>query len=419
MPTRSAEHIIERNTRRKRALKSARMPSTARYMIAAILTAGAVFGALWWVLDASGDDAPLLPSAVTAGIVLLVAMGAREVVMRRAWTRYAMEMDGASEDPSYRLMSRSGRSSSSTMGHSGATRSGSSHSGSRRSKSMASVPASAAALRSLHQRLAEAEAAGAQQPAAHLEAYRLCERYLSNTENAIRSNKAAPDVRVALRAGQERVRELQKHHLLAWARGEAKNLLHEARRRARLSDKIETAQRAVDVLGEALKIYPAEPELHASAAALRDFMASVKIGHWVELAERAAFRGRYARAIARYRDALFFVSRADMSDDARADAATRIGREIELLRARLATTERPVKPTPTRAATTTEDARATTRVEAATHFASDASFTSPASSPSVAASVNEFESGDASDDGAAGATNDLAASPSNNGEGDD
>jgi hypothetical protein len=57
------------------------------------------------------------------------------------------------------------------------------------------------------------------------------------------------------------------------------------------------------------------------------------------MAERAAFRGLYERAVARYRDALFYLSRADMGEDARAEAATRIQREIELLRARVHTTD--------------------------------------------------------------------------------
>ncbi|HEX8475051.1 MAG TPA: hypothetical protein VF666_13560 [Pyrinomonadaceae bacterium] len=393
--------------RHKRALKNARMPSTARYMFAAILLAGAVFGALWWILSTNGDEAPLLPSAVTGGIVLLIAAAAREVVMRRAWTRYALEMEMGSEDPSLRIKSRVGRSSSNTTGRSGtvySSGSSSSSGGSSRSKT-ASVSASAAALRALHQRLAEAEAAGAQQPAAHLEAYGLCERYLANTEEAIRSNKAAPDARMALRAGQERVRELQKHHLLSWARGEAKNLLHEAGRRERMSDKIETAQRAVDVINEALKIYPGEPELRASATALRDFMASVKIGHWVELAERAAFRGRYARAIARYRDALFFVSRADMSDEARADAATRIGREIELLRARLATRERPVKPSAAHDAPARRDVRATEAAE------TSASARTAASARGDVESETTFSMNDA----ATVADDDGGASPSSGG----
>ncbi|HKP73697.1 MAG TPA: hypothetical protein VJT82_12205, partial [Pyrinomonadaceae bacterium] len=168
------------------------------------------------------------------------------------------------------------------------------------------------------------------------EAYRLCEQYLASTEEAMRAPGTATDVRVALRAGQERVRALQKHHLLAWARGESKRVLHEAQRRVSVSDKIETAMRAIDVLNEALQVYPGEPELRDSALAVRNFVASVKVAHWVELAERAAFRGRYSRAVARYRDALFYLSRAEMSEDAREEAANRINREIEMLRARLA-----------------------------------------------------------------------------------
>jgi len=76
-----------------------------------------------------------------------------------------------------------------------------------------------------------------------------------------------------------------------------------------------------------------------SSVALRNFVASVKVGQWVEMAERAAFRGRYARAVARYRDALFYLSRADMSEDARDEAASRIQREIEMLRARARTSQ--------------------------------------------------------------------------------
>jgi hypothetical protein len=194
-------------------------------------------------------------------------------------------------------------------------------------------------LRALQQRLAQAEEAGAQRPAAHLEACRLCEQYLASTDDALRDGRNAPEVRVALHAGQERVRELRKHHLLAWVRGEAGRLTQEAQRRASVSAKIETAERAYDVISEALKEYPEEAELRDSAVAVRTYVASVKVAHWVELAERAAFRGRFNRAVARYRDALYYLSRAEMAEDAREAAAERINREIEMLRARIATGE--------------------------------------------------------------------------------
>ena len=288
-------------------------------MAGVVAFSAVVFGLLWWMLAAAGDEAPWLPAGIAAVLVAAAGVVTREVKVRREWARHTREMERRAE------------------WHSSAG-------GAERARKSSGVHGSASALRALQQRLAEAEATGAQQPEAHLEAFRLCVEYLENTEEALRSTKTAPDVRAALNVGRERVRELQRHHLLAWAREEAKRLTTEARRRARVSDKIETAQRAVDAIDEALKVYPEEPELRASALAARDFVASVRIAHWVEMAERAAFRGRYSRAIARYRDALFYVSRMEMSEEARSDAAGRIQREIEMLRARRATgEERPVK----------------------------------------------------------------------------
>ncbi|HEU4480047.1 MAG TPA: hypothetical protein VFR80_16135, partial [Pyrinomonadaceae bacterium] len=38
-----------------------------------------------------GDEAPWISAGLAAGLVLLIALSAREVVMRRAWTRYLLE----------------------------------------------------------------------------------------------------------------------------------------------------------------------------------------------------------------------------------------------------------------------------------------------------------------------------------------
>jgi hypothetical protein len=301
---------------RKRPPARPRSPSSFGFMLTAVFIALFVFFGLWWLLLTSGDEeTPWLPAALAASVVMLVAVAAREVVMRRAWARYTHELE-------VRMGSESAQATSALLHPHPARK--------------ASVHATANSLRALQQRLAKAEEAGAQQPEAHLEAYRLCEQYLMTTEDAMRKPGMGTDVRAALRAGQERVRGLQKHHLLSWVRGEAQRLTHEAQRRVSVSDKIETAMRAIDVINEALQIYPAEPELRDSSFAVRNFIASVKVAHWVELAERAAFRGRFTRAVARYRDALFYLSRAEMGEEAREEAAARINREIEMLRARLA-----------------------------------------------------------------------------------
>lgn len=277
-------------------------------MAAAGAAAAALFFVLWWMLHNSGDEAPWVPAGLAASVVMLVAAAAREVVMRRAWTRYILEQ--GNHDQTVKGARKRGGSSSS-----------------------ASNDSRSAALRALSKQCAEADAAGSL-PEAHLEAYHACKEFLAGADESLRTATSA-ERRVALRAGQEHARSLQKHHLLMWARNSSRALTHEAQRRVSVSDKIETAMRALDVIDAARKVYPNEPELQESELAVREFVASVKVGRWVELAERAAFKEQYERAIERYRDALFYLSRETMKDEVRVETAERIGREIELLRARI------------------------------------------------------------------------------------
>src|SRR5207248_9901516 len=107
-----------------------------------------------------------------------------------------------------------------------------------------------------------------------------------------------------------------------------------AQQQARLHEKVETANRALACIDSAAKKYPDVQELNTSATAVREFVTSSRVAHWVELAQRATFKGRYRRAIDCYRDSLFYFSRADGDHEI---AAERITREIELLRARMAT----------------------------------------------------------------------------------
>ncbi|MDT5029534.1 MAG: hypothetical protein QOE61_6045 [Micromonosporaceae bacterium] len=291
----------------------ARMPSAFGYMLASGATAAALFVILWLMLSNSGDEAPWIPAGLAASVVMLVAIAAREVVMRRALSRYILEHDRR-EQAASEAKPRNGNGS-----------------GSRRNRSVDSYTA---VLRALQKQSTEANAPGSL-PETHLEAYLSCKEYLEDTDDALRNTAVGNESRVILRAGQERARALARGHLLNWARGASRTLTHEAQQRVRVSDKIETARRALDVIESALNLYPDEAELRESEQAVREFIASVKVSHWVELAERAAFKGYYARAIDRYRDALFYLSRENMKEEARSEAAERIGREIELLRARL------------------------------------------------------------------------------------
>ncbi len=284
------------------------MPSSAGYLIGAFVAALALFAALWWMLVSGGDESPWIPAGLAASVVLLVALSAREVVMRRAWTRYLLEQGG---DPS-------GRGKRDTK------------SGSRKSQSTSLL---SGAWRTIQKQSEEAEASSTPEP--HFEVFNLCQDYLTSSEEALQSNSLPTEKRIALKAGQERVRALQKHHLITWARDSSRALTHEAQQRGRISDKIESANRALHCLESAQKVYPNEVELRESTVAIHEFIASVKVAHWVELAERSAFKGHHRRAIERYKDALFYLNRDTVRDEVRIPGTERISREIELLRGRL------------------------------------------------------------------------------------
>jgi len=286
------------------------MPSSIGYFVLAILIAVGLFFGLWWILVSGGDEAPWLPAGLAASVVLLVALSAREVVMRRAWTRYLLENGISQNRPSRsRPSSRSQKKGFSASLHS-------------------------AALRAIQKQSSVADHPGST-PEMHLDVAQLCHDYLASTDEAIRSGSHGSEKGIALRAGQERVRALHRHHLLSWARGQSQLLTHEAQQRARTFDKIETATRALDCLDSALRIYPDEADLSESRVAIEEFIASVKVAHWVELAERSAFKGHYRRAIDRYRDALFYLNQDIVKQDVRLAGTEKIGREIEKLKTRL------------------------------------------------------------------------------------
>ena len=286
------------------------MPSSTGYLVCAIVIAVGLFFGLWWILVSGGDEAPWLPAGLAASVVLLVALSAREVVMRRAWTRYLLENGISQNEP------RRSRPSS------------------RSQKKGFSGSMHAAALRAIQKQSSAADLPGST-PEMHLDVAQLCHDYLSSTDEAIRSGSHGSEKGIALRAGQERVRGLHRHHLLTWARGQSQLLTHEAQQRARTFDKIETATRALGCLDSALRIYPDEMDLSDSRVAIEEFIASVKVAHWVELAERSAFKGHYRRAIDRYRDALFYLNQDIVKQDVRIAGTEKIEREIEKLKTRL------------------------------------------------------------------------------------
>ncbi|MEJ7709776.1 MAG: hypothetical protein WKF84_07920 [Pyrinomonadaceae bacterium] len=141
----------------------------------------------------------------------------------------------------------------------------------------------------------------------------------------------ANNTRNSLRARQERVRAIQRQHLLSWARESSQKLVYQAQRRARISAKIETALKASEIIEMALRVYPEERQLHESIAAIGDYVASVRVEYWMELAERAFFKSHYRKAIDRYQNALFYLDRDKAWGKWRAETEEQIQRQIQSL----------------------------------------------------------------------------------------
>src|SRR5205809_3966416 len=154
-------------------------------MTAAAAIAAALFFVLWWMLQ--GEESPWVPAGLAASVVMLVAAFARLLVARRGRIQYRVR-DSNERADHYESGARSYE------------------------ELMQSRSSHAAALRALQKQSADADAKDL--PVTHRQLYELCSEYLTGAEKALQTSTIRPDGRIALRAGVERVRELQKHHLL-------------------------------------------------------------------------------------------------------------------------------------------------------------------------------------------------------------
>jgi hypothetical protein len=169
----------------------------------------------------------------------------------------------------------------------------------------------------------------------HWQVFEICNEYLRRTKEELKTIGVGSPRLAALRRGREMVKEVHRSHLLAWAELEAKTFTEEAKNRVAVSDKLETAQKALGALTSALRYYPNERQLVESAEAVNEFIASIKISDLIEQAERAAFKGNNKRALNLYNDALFFLTRENVQNVERQMIAEKLNAEIEKLQGNL------------------------------------------------------------------------------------
>jgi hypothetical protein len=167
---------------------------------------------------------------------------------------------------------------------------------------------------------------------AHWEVFELCDEYLHRNEKELETIRAGSPRLAVLTRGRDKVRQFHKFHLLAWSSGESRSLMQEAKAASAISDKLEIAARALNILETALRFYPIEGQLIESEVAVKEFITTVKVSHWIEQAEKAAFKANYKRAIHHYRDALFYLARENVRTRERELMAEQINAEIEKIK---------------------------------------------------------------------------------------
>jgi len=279
------------------------------YYILTAAAALAFFFVVWAILHEGNEETPWITAGIGTSLILAGAVVLREIFLRKARSRFLL---------TERNLEHSMRSFPPAM-----------KSGNEAIK--LSLEDNAAIIRKIQKKSELARVLGKLSDG-HLEVFEICNEYLSINEKQLGTVGVGSPRLPSLLRGREIISELHRFHLLSWAEIETRNLTQMAKNYVTISEKLNTAQQALTVLDTALQFYPDEARLSESESVLKEFIASIKISHWIEQGERAAFKGNYKRAVSLYRDALFFLAREPMKTEEREAIAEKINAEIESLR---------------------------------------------------------------------------------------
>ncbi len=284
------------------------LPASGYYALTAAVVI-AFFFLAWGFLHEGGEEMPWIPAGIGASFVLGGAVFLREVVLRKARNRFILIQNRLD----YNLKNVH------------------IHSSMNRNANKLSLQKNADIINKILQKSEAAKVLGKLSDG-HWEVFEICSEYLRVNESELENVGIGSPRIAALRRGKEVIGDLHRYHLLTWAQIESRSLTEKAKNSAVVSEKLETAQSALSVLDSALKYYPNDLQLTASEGAIKEFIASIKISHWIEKAERSAFKGNYKRAISHYKDALYFLARENVQSLEKDSIADKINREIENLR---------------------------------------------------------------------------------------
>jgi len=283
----------------------------SNYYVLSVAVSTAFFFVVWGILHDGGEETPWVTAGVSASLLLCGAVILREVILRRAYARFLHQQ---------RIMEN--------RVNAAAVRS---QINDPRYANKLTLERNAAILNEIRHKSDAAKLLN-KFSAGHREVFEICSEYIALNESELSSVNANSPRLAPLLKGRSTVNEYHRYHLLKWAEIEARTLTQEAQNRVKTTEKIAAAQNAIPVIQTALQCEPTEKSLLDSRDLLEDMVVSIKVSHWIERAERAAFKGDYPRAKSLYRDALFYLGRDNVRSDVREQAARRINEEIEHLR---------------------------------------------------------------------------------------
>ena len=304
------------DARRDQRAMASRMPPrrpfwlpASNYYVFSVALSVAFFFVMWGILHDGGEETPWITAGVSASMLLCGAVVLREVILRRArnnFLRQQRRMDSTVFDAYSRL-------------------------GENRIQNKLTLEKNAAILREIRQKSEAAQVLN-KFSAGHREVFELCSDYLERNDGELKTIGANSNRLSALLKGRAAAAEYHRYHMLKWAEIESRSMTNDATSLVNTSKKIEAAQGALNVIDVALESYPSESTLLESHELLTEMVVSIRVSHWAERAERAAFKGDYAKARSLYRDALFYLGRDNIHNDDRGQAAAFSNAEIERLR---------------------------------------------------------------------------------------
>jgi hypothetical protein len=279
------------------------LPASGFYVLAIALSAAFFFIVGELLLESA--DAPYLTAGIAATAMLCALVVLREVIVRRRRRRLF-----SGRFPSVSPIGTRGRAPGNA--------------------DKLSIEQNAAVLREIKIKSDAAKVLN-KLSGAHREVFELCSAYAARVETELKTvGPGSPRLAPLLR-GRTAAGEFHRYHLFKWAEVETHGLTEAARSRPEIGERIESAQKAVHVIEQALAHYPAEPHLLESRDVLDELVVSIKVANLIERAEHAVFDNDDSEARSRYSEALYLL-KGDGPKESRHRAIAHVESELAKIR---------------------------------------------------------------------------------------